>query len=130
MLGASSALNGVNSLQAQWNGQLANLGQVQQDKAQGDIDQAYNDWYMQNYGYDQQKTNNYGNALNAVAGNFTGSSVTGANPAYKPRTTGGGIAAVGSGALSGAAMGSVIPGFGTAAGAVVGGAMGAAGYYL
>jgi hypothetical protein len=117
-------------LQAQYNSQLAGIGQVYQDQAQGNIDQAYNDWYQKTYGYDQQKLNNYGNALNAVSGNFTGSAVTGANPAYKPRTVGGAATSALGGAATGAALGSVVPGIGTAIGAVAGGVMGAAGYYL
>lgn len=134
-LGASNALNGQQALQQQWNSQLGNLGQVQQDYAQGNIDQAYNDWYQQHYGYDQQRLNNYGNALNSVAGNFQGSSTSGANPAYKPRTAGGAVAAGASGAAAGGAIGamaaggasgSVLPGWGTAIGA----AAGLASYYL
>lgn len=95
----------MNALQAQYNGQLAQAGQVQQDYNQGNIDQAYNDWYQQNYGYDQQRLANYGNALNSTAGQFAGSATSGANPAYKPKTTGGGIAATAGGALAGAAAG-------------------------
>jgi len=87
------------------------------------------------YGYDQQKLNNYGNALNAIAGNFAGSSTSGANPAYKPRTVGGAVAsgvggapAVGAirAAIAGGASGSEVPGWGTAIGAVAG----LASYYL
>lgn len=117
-------------MQAQYNGQLAGYGQVQQDKAQGDINQAYNDWYQQNYGYDQSKINNYGNALNAASGNFVGSSTTGANPAYQPRTAGGALAAAGSGAAMGAALGTAFPVVGNVIGGVVGGVAGAASYYL
>lgn len=130
ILGASQALNGAQSLQAQFNGQLAGLGQVQQDYAQGNIDQLYNDWYQQHYGYDQQRLANLGNALNSSAGNFTSSATTGANPAYKPRTAGGAAASAAGGALSGAAAGSVIPGLGTVAGGVIGGIGGLASYYL
>lgn len=85
---------------------------------------------MQNYGYQQQQLNNYGNALNAIAGNFTGSATTGLNPNYQARTAGGGIASAAGGALTGAAAGSVIPGLGTVAGGVIGGAAGLLGYYL
>lgn len=38
ILGASNAINGAQALQAQWNSQLAGLGQLQQDYAQGNID--------------------------------------------------------------------------------------------
>lgn len=117
-------------MQAQYNGQLAGYGQTQQDYAQGNINQAYNDWYQKNYGYGQQQINNYGNALNAVSGQFQGSATTGANPAYQPRTVGGAATSALGGAATGAALGSVVPGIGTAIGAVAGGVMGAAGYYL
>lgn len=134
ILGASNALNGVSALQAQWNGQAANLGQVQQDYAQGNIDQAYNDWYQKNYGYGQQQLANYGNALNSISGNFTSSATSGLNPAYKPRTAGGAVAAVGGGALAGAATGATIGAaggpIGAGAGALIGGGLAAAGYYL
>lgn len=125
----------MSSLQAQWNGQAAGLGQVQQDYAQGGIDQAYNDWYQKNYGYDQQRLANYGNALNSTSGQFSGSATSGLNPAYKPRTVGGGVAAGVGGAaaggaigaaIAGGASGSVVPGWGTAIGA----AAGLASYYL
>jgi phage tail tape-measure protein len=110
------------------------MGQVQQDFAQGNIDQNYNDWYQKNYGYDQQRLNNYGNALNSVAGNFQGSSTSGTNPAYKPRTAGGAAAAVGGGALAGAATGATIGAaggpIGAGAGALIGGGLAAMGYYL
>jgi hypothetical protein len=112
----------VGALQAQYNSQLANMGQVYQDKAQGDIDQQYNDWYQKNYGYDQQKLNNYGNALNSISGNFQGQATTGANPAYKPRTTGGALASAGSGAMAGSYWGPW--------GALAGGVIGGASYYL
>jgi len=120
----------MSALQAQYNGQLAGLGQVQQDYAQGNIDQAYNDWYQRNYGYDQQRLANYGNALNSTSGQFASSATTGANPAYKPRTTGGALASAGAGAATGAYLGSVVPGIGTAIGAVAGGILGAGSYYL
>lgn len=135
ILGASNALNGAQAIQAQWNSQLAGLGQIQQDYAQGNIDQAYNDWYQRNYGYDQQRLANYGNALNSVAGQFQGSATSGLNPAYKPRTVGGAVAAGAGGAATGGAIGaaiaggsagSVAPGWGTAIGA----AAGLASYYL
>jgi hypothetical protein len=109
---------------------------VQQDKAQGDIDQAYNDWYQRNYGYSQQKLNNYGNALNAIAGNFSGSSTSGANPAYKPRTAGGAAVSGLGGAAAGASLGAAIGGgaaTGSAAGpwgAAIGAGVGLASYYL
>lgn len=109
---------------------MAGLGQVYQDYQQGNLNQDYNNWYQQNYGYQQQQINNYGNALNAVSGNFTGSSTTGANPAYQPRTAGGAATSALSGAATGAALGSVIPGLGTAVGGVVGGVVGAGAYYL
>jgi hypothetical protein len=109
-------------LQAQYNGQLASLGQAYQDYSQGNINQAYNDWYQKNYGYDQQKLNNYGNALNAVSGSFQGSSTTGANPAYQPKTAGGALASAGAGAAAGSMFGPW--------GAVAGGVIGAGTYYL
>ncbi|HVI55486.1 MAG TPA: hypothetical protein VM621_10605 [Luteibacter sp.] len=130
ILGASNALNGASALQAQYNGQLANLGQVYQDYNQGGINQDYNDWYQKNYGYGQQQLANYGNALNSISGNFAGSATTGANPAYKPRTVGGAATSALGGAATGAAIGSVVPGIGTAIGAIGGGIVGAAGYYL
>lgn len=135
ILGAVQGIAGQNALQAQFNSQLAGLGQVQQDYAQGNIDQAYNDWYQRNYGYDQQRLANYGNALNSTAGQFQGSATSGLNPAYKPRTTGGAIAAGAGGAAAGSAIGaaiaggsagSAVPGWGTAIGA----AAGLASYYL
>jgi hypothetical protein len=95
---------------------------VQQDYAQGNIDQAYNDWYQKNYGYDQQKINNYGQALNSISGNFSSQSATGANPAYKPRTAGGALASTAGGAAAGSAFGPW--------GTVIGGAAGLASYYL
>lgn len=122
LLGASQAINGASALQAQYNGQLAGLGQVQQDYAQGNIDQAYNDWYQKNYGYDQQKINNYGQALNSISGNFSSQAATGANPAYKPRTTGGALAATAGGAAAGASFGPW--------GALAGGVIGLGSYYL
>jgi hypothetical protein len=134
-LGASNALNGQQALQSQWNSQLGQLGQAQQDYAQGNIDQQYNDWYQRTYGYGQQQLANYGNALNSISGNFTGSATSGLNPAYKPRTVGGGVAAGVGGAaaggaigaaIAGGASGSVVPGWGTAIGA----AAGLASYYL
>jgi len=135
ILGASGQLTGQQALQAQYNGQLAGLGQVQQDYTQGGIDQQYNDWYQRTYGYGQQQLANYGNALNSISGNFTGSATSGLNPAYKPRTVGGGVAAGVGGAaaggaigaaIAGGASGSVVPGWGTAIGA----AAGLASYYL
>lgn len=135
ILGAANAINGASALKAQWNSQLAGLGQVQQDYAQGGIDQAYNDWYQSRYGYDQQRLANYGNALNSVAGQFQGSATSGLNPAYKPRTAGGALAAGAGGAATGGAIGAAIaggtagsaaPGWGTAIGA----AAGLASYYL
>jgi len=135
ILNASNALNGVNALRSQYNSQLAGLGQLQQDYSQGNIDQAYNDWYQRTYGYGQQQLANYGNALNSISGNFTGSATSGLNPAYKPRTVGGGVAAGVGGAaaggaigaaIAGGASGSVVPGWGTAIGA----AAGLASYYL
>ncbi|UPG96338.1 hypothetical protein [Luteibacter aegosomatissinici] len=121
-------------MQAQYNGQLAGLGQVQQDFAQGNIDQQYNDWYQRMYGYDQQRLANLGNALNSSAGNFTSSATSGLNPAYKPRTAGGAVAAAGGGALAGAATGATIGAaggpIGAGAGAVIGGGLALAGYYL
>lgn len=123
MLGASQALNGAAALQSQFNGQLGAYGQIQQDKAQGDIDQAYNDWYQRNYGYDQQRINNIGNVLSGISGNYQGSSTSGANPAYKPRTAGGALGSAAAGAAAGTA---IMPGWGTA----VGGAVGALSYYL
>lgn len=100
----------MDALQAQFNGQLAGLGQVQQDYNQGNIDQAYNDWYMRNYGYDQQRLANFGNALNSTSGQFQGTATTGLNPAYKPRTVGGAVASGASGAAAGGAIGAMIAG--------------------
>lgn len=57
-----------------------------------------------------------------MSGQFTGSSTSGANPAYKPRTAGGALASAGAGAATGAMFGPW--------GAVAGGAIGAASYYL
>lgn len=89
---------------------------------------------MKNYGYQQQQLNNYGNALNAVSGNFTGSATTGLNPAYQPRTAGGAIASAGGGALAGASTGAMIGAaggpIGAGGGALIGGAAGLLGYYL
>jgi hypothetical protein len=136
MLGASNALNGASALQAQYNGQLAGLGQVQQDLDQGNIDQQYNDWYQQNYGYDQQRLANYGNALNSISGNFQGSATSGLNPAYKPRTAGGAAVSGLGGAAAGASLGAAIGGgaaTGSTAGpwgAAIGAAAGLASYYL
>lgn len=135
ILGASNALNGASALQAQFNGQLAGLGQVYQDYNQGNIDQQYNDWYQRHFGYDQQRLTNLGNALNSTAGQFQGSATSGLNPAYKPRTVGGAVASGVGGAAAGGAIGaaiaggsagSVAPGWGTAIGAVAG----LASYYL
>lgn len=122
IINGSQGLNAVNAIQQGYLGQLGQYGQIQQDFAQGNIDQAYNDWYQKNYGYDQQKLNNYGNALNSISGNFQGSSVTGANPAYKPRTAGGALAAGASGAAAGSSFGPW--------GALIGGVVGAGAYYL
>ncbi|MGN6479875.1 hypothetical protein [Luteibacter sp.] len=123
-------------MQAQYNSQLAGLGQVYQDWQQGGIDQAYNDWYQKNYGYDQQRLANFGNALNSTAGQFQGSATSGLNPAYKPRTVGGGVASGAAGAAAGASIGSAIGG-GAAAGstagpwgALIGAGVGLASYYL
>ncbi|SFE40369.1 hypothetical protein SAMN02799615_00963 [Dyella marensis] len=116
-------------------GQYGSLSPLIQDYNQGAINQNYNDWYMRNYGYAQQQLNNYGNALNSISGNFTGSATSGLNPAYKPRTAGGALASAGGGAAAGGAIGSMIaggaagsvaPGWGTAIGAGVG----LLGYYL
>jgi hypothetical protein len=120
----------VGALQAQYNSQLANMGQVYQDKAQGDIDQQYNDWYQKNYGYDQQRLANQGNALNSSAGSFAGSATSGLNPAYKPRTTGGAVAAGAGGALAGAAAGASMGSVGGPWGAAIGAGVGLASYYL
>jgi hypothetical protein len=127
---ASSGLNAINATQQGYLNQLNNYGQTQQDFAQGNIDQAYNNWYQQNYGYDQQKLNNYGNALNSISGNFQGSATTGANPAYKPKTAGGAATAALGGAATGAAVGSVVPVIGTGIGAIGGAIVGAGAYYL
>lgn len=123
ILNASNALNGVNALRSQYNSQLTGLGQLQQDYSQGNINQAYNDWYQKNYGYGQQQISNYGNALNAVSGQFQGQATTGANPAYQPKTAGGALGAAAGGAAAGTA---IMPGWGTAIGAAAGAAM----YYL
>lgn len=130
IINGSQGLNAANAIQQGYLGQLGQYGQIQQDFAQGNIDQAYNDWYQKHYGYDQQRLNNYGNALNSISGNFQGSSTSGANPAYKPRTAGGAAAAGLGGAATGAYIGSVVPGIGTAIGAVAGGVLGAGAYYL
>jgi len=115
-------------------GQYSNLAGLQQDYNQGNINQAYNDWYMRNYGYAQQQLNNYGNALNAISGNFTGSATTGLNPNYKPRSVGGALASAGGGAMSGAAAGAMWGAaggpIGAGTGALIGGGMGLLGYYL
>ncbi|WNL47915.1 hypothetical protein RKE25_09915 [Dyella sp. BiH032] len=91
---------------------------------------------MRNYGYDQQRLANFGNALNSVAGQFQGTATTGLNPAYKPRTAGGAIASGVGGAAVGASLGASIGG-GAAAGstagpwgAAIGAAAGLASYYL
>jgi len=130
VLNGSQGMNAINAIQQQYLNQLSGYGQTQQDYAQGNIDQAYNDWYMQNYGYDQQKLNNYGNALNSISGNFQGSATTGANPAYKPKTAGGAATAALGGAATGAAVGSVVPVIGTGIGAIGGAIVGAGAYYL
>lgn len=78
---------------------------------------------MQNYGYQQQQLSNYGNALNAISGNFTGSATTAANPNYQAKTAGGALTATAGGAAAGTA---IMPGWGTAIGAGVG----LLGYYL
>lgn len=96
---------------------------MQQQYQQGLYDQAANNWYNQNYGYDQQKLANYGNALNSVQGAFQGSSTTGLNPAYQPRSAGGALTSAAGGAAAGTA---IMPGWGTA----IGGAAGLLGYYL
>jgi hypothetical protein len=135
VINGSTGLNAANAIQSQYNQQLNQFGQVQQDYAQGNIDQAYNDWYQQNYGYDQQRLANFGNALNSTAGQFAGSATSGLNPAYKPRTVGGAVASGAGGAAAGGALGaaiaggsagSVAPGWGTAIGAGIG----LASYYL
>jgi len=94
------------------------------------MDQAANNWYNQTYGYDQQRLANMGQALNSVQGAFQGQQTTGLNPAYRGRTGGGALASGLGGAATGAALGSVVPGIGTAAGAIGGGAIGLLGYYL
>jgi len=136
VINGSQGMNAANAIQQQYLNQLSGYGQVQQDYSQGNINQAYNDWYQQNYGYDQQRLNNYGNALNSISGNFQGSATTGANPAYKPRTAGGAAVAGLGGAAAGASIGSAIGG-GAAAGstagpwgAVIGAGVGLASYYL
>lgn len=135
ILNGSQGVNAINGLQQGYLGLTGQYGQTLQDYNQGNIDQAYNDWYQRNYGYDQQRLANYGNALNSTAGQFQGSATSGLNPAYKPRTVGGGVAAGASGAAAGGAIGSMIaggsagsvaPGWGTAIGA----AAGLASYYL
>ena len=54
ILNASQGITGANALQSQFLGQCSNLAGLQQDYNQGNINQAYNDWYMRNYGYAQQ----------------------------------------------------------------------------
>jgi hypothetical protein len=135
ILGANQGLTGLSALQSQYLGQYANLAQVQQDYQQGNINQAYNDWYQKNYGYDQQRLANYGNALNSIAGNFASSATSGLNPAYQPRTAGGAVASGAAGAAAGSAIGSAIAGGTTGStagpwGAVIGGVAGLASYYL
>lgn len=104
-------------------GQYANLAGLQQQYNQGVLDQNANNWYNQNYGYDQQKLANYGNALNSVQGAFQGSSTTGLNPAYQPRSTGGALSSAAGGALAGASVGGPW-------GAAIGGGLGLLGYYI
>lgn len=130
IVNGSNGLNSLNQVQQGYLNQYNQYGQLQQDYAQGNIDQAYNDWYQKNYGYDQQKLNNYGNALNSISGNFQGSATTGANPAYKPKTAGGAATAALGGAATGAAIGSVVPVIGTGIGAIGGAIVGAGSYYL
>jgi hypothetical protein len=77
---------------------------------------------MRNYGYDQQRLANFGNALNSTSGQFASTATTGANPAYKPKTAGGALASAGAGAAAGASFGPW--------GAAIGGVVGAASYYL
>lgn len=109
---------------------------MQQDQAQGNIDQDYNNWYQQNFGYDQQKLANYGNALNSISGNFQSSATSGLNPAYKPRTAAGAAVSGLGGAAAGASLGAAIGGgaaTGSTAGpwgAAIGAAAGLASYYL
>ncbi|MBB3226991.1 hypothetical protein FHW69_001592 [Luteibacter sp. Sphag1AF] len=123
ILNASNAITGTGALQNQYLNSYAGLGQLQQDYNQGNIDQAYNDWYQKNYGYDQQRLANYGNALNSTSGSFQSTATTGANPAYRPKTAGGALASAGAGAAAGS---QIYPGWGTAIGA----AAGALSYYL
>jgi len=90
---------------------------------------------MRNYGYDQQRLANFGNALNSVAGQFQGTATSGTNPAYKPRTAGGAIASGASGAAAGSAIGSMMAGAqagsaGSYWGAGIGALAGLASYYL
>lgn len=122
ILNASTGINGANALQAQFLGQYAGLAGQQQATQQQDLDQAYQDWYTQNYGYDQQRLNNVGQALNATSGNFQSSATTGPNPAYKAKTAGGALASAAGGAAAGSAFGP----WGTA----IGGVLGAGSYYL
>jgi hypothetical protein len=110
------------------------LAGLQQQYQQGLYDQNANNWYNQTYGYDQQRLANMGQALNSVQGAFQGSSQTGLNPLYQPRTAGGAIASAGGGALAGAATGATIGAaggpIGAGGGALIGGAAGLLGYYL
>lgn len=123
ILNASTGINGINALQAQYLGQYANMGNGAQQTNQNALDQAYQDWYMKNYGYDTQRLNNLGQALNSVQGGFQSQAVTGPNPNYHPRTAGGAMASAAAGAAAGS---QIYPGWGTAIGAVAGAAM----YYL
>ena len=136
IVSGSQGLNALNATQLGYLNAYNQYGQLQQDQNQGNIDQDYNDWYQANYGYDQQRLNNYGNALNSISGNFIGSATSGANPAYKPKTAGGAAVAGLGGAAAGASIGSAIGG-GAAAGsaggpwgAVIGAGVGLASYYL
>lgn len=135
ILSASQGITGANALQSQFLGQYSGLANQFQQNQQAHLDDAYNRWYQQNYGYDQSRLNTLGDSLNSFSGNFRGSQTTGNNPAYSPRTLGGGVAAGAGGAaaggaigaaIAGGAAGSVLPGWGTAIGAGVG----LLGYYL
>jgi hypothetical protein len=104
---------------------LEGAGRAEQGQSQAEIDQASANWQQEwNYPLIQQQI--LEQALTSTP--YGGTTNTSTTRTGAPSTTGSMIAGVGGGALSGAAMGSMImPGWGTAAGAVVGGLLGAFG---
>lgn len=130
ILNASQGITGANALQSQFLGQYGNLGSLAQQYQQGLYDQAANNWYNQNYGFQQSQLGSMGDVLSAASGTYRGQTSTAPNPAYQPRSLGGALTSAGGGAATGAAIGSIVPGIGTGIGAVAGGAAGLLGYYL